>query len=345
MKWKLIINIVTFIALGLIIYFARHDIADVVRRLSELDLWVLALMIPAQFLVFFTYAKIFHHTFKITGKDVSTRQLFGPSIELNFVNHIFPSAGVSGFSYLTLRLKEYGTSTAKSTLAQLARFAFMFISFIALLLVALILLAAEGRTSSLVVLAVSAVTFSMVFATAVLIFVIGSESRIRRFSNALARWLNRLIHMFHRRNPETISLARVEKTFRELHEDYVLIRGNMSCLRQVLVWSILAALAELLLLYLAFVAHGEWVNPGTIIIAFVIASVAGLFAILPGGLGIYEPLMTAVLISGGVPPALALSATLVYRVITLLLSLVTGYVLYQRTIHRHGHGTTDLSSQ
>jgi uncharacterized protein (TIRG00374 family) len=125
----------------------------------------------------------------------------------------------------------------------------------------------------------------------------------------------------------------------------VLIRGNMSCLRQVLVWSILAALAELLLLYLAFVAHGEWVNPGTIIIAFVIASVAGLFAILPGGLGIYEPLMTAVLISGGVPPALALSATLVYRVITLLLSLVTGYVLYQRTIHRHGHGTADPPSQ
>jgi putative heme transporter len=345
MKWKLIINIVTFAALGLIVYFARQDIADVARRLSELNLWVLALMIPAQFLVFFTYAKIFHHSFKITGKEVSTRQLFGPSIELNFVNHIFPSAGVSGFSYLTLRLKQYGASTAKSTLVQLARFAFMFISFIALLLVALFLLAVEGRTSSLVVLAVSAVTFSMLFATAVLIFVIGSESRIRRFSNALARWLNRLLHIFHRHNPEVISLTRVEKTFRELHEDYVLIRGNMSCLRQVLVWSILAALAELLLLYLAFVAHGEWVNPGTIIIAFVIASVAGLFAILPGGLGIYEPLMTAVLISGGVPPALALSATLVYRVITLLLSLVTGYVLYQRTIHRHGHGTADPPSQ
>lgn len=345
MKWKLIINIATFVALGLIIYFARHDIADVAQRLRDLNLWVLLLMVPAQFLVFFTYAKIFHHSFKVTGKEVTTKQLFGPAIELNFVNHIFPSAGVSGFSYLTLRLKQYGASTAKSTLAQLARFAFMFMSFIALLLVALVLLAGEGRTSSLVVLAVSAVTFSMLFATALLIFVIGSEFRIKRFSNVLARWLNKLLHVFHRKNPEIISLARVEKTFHELHQDYVVMRSNLRQMRQVMIWSLFAAVAELLLLYLAFVAHGEWVNPGVVIIAFVIASIAGLFAILPGGLGVYEPLMTAVLISGGVAPALALSATLVYRVVTLLLSLLTGYVLYQRTIHRHSDGTTDLPSQ
>ncbi len=342
MKWKLILNIATFAALGLIIFFARHDIARVFEHMRDLNVLVLLLMAPAQLLVYFCYSKIFYYFFNATGTAISIRQLLAPMIELNFVNHIFPSGGVSGFSYLTLRLKPYGVSTARSTLSQLARFGFMFMAFIGLLLIALILLAAEGHTSSLVVLAVSAVTFSMLFVTLVLVFVIGSNRRIAIFTNGLAKLLNRLIHLVRRKHPETISLSYVERTFTELHEDYLLIRSSPKTMIRVALWSLAGSLAELTLLYLAFVAHGVWVNPGAIIIGFVIASLAGLFAILPGGLGVYEPLMTAVLISAGIEPVLALSATLVYRVISLLLSLLTGYVLYQKAVRRYG--TTNLSS-
>jgi putative heme transporter len=302
-----------------------------------------ALMIPAQFLVYFTLAKLFYYFFEATEVRVPLKQLFAPMIELNFVNHIFPSGGVSGFSYLTLRLKPYGVSTAKSTLAQLGRFAFMFIGFIALLLFALVLLAVEGRASSLVVLAISAVTFTLVFVTGILIFVIGSESRIAAFTGALARTINRMIQIFRPRHPETISLGNVRRTFLELHEDYALLRQDVRKMRKALAWAMAVNLAELLLLYLAFVAHGAWVNVGAVIVAYVVANLAGYIAILPGGVGIYEPLMTAVLISAGVQPTLALSATLVYRVISLLLSLLTGYLLYHKAIHRYG--TADVQSQ
>jgi uncharacterized protein (TIRG00374 family) len=342
MKWKLALNIATFVALGLIIFFARNDITRVFEHMRDLNVIVLLFMAPAQLLVYFCYAKIFYYFFNATGTNITLKQLIAPMIELNFVNHIFPSGGVSGFSYLTLRLKPYGVSTARSTLSQLARFAFMFMGFICLMLVALILLAAEGHTSSLVVLAVSAVTFSMLFVTTILIFVIGSEHRIAVFTNVLAKSLNRLIHLVRRKHPETISLERVQKTFIELHEDYLIIRRSPKAMGRVGVWALGSSLAELTLLYLAFVAHGAWVNPGAVVIGFVIASTAGLFAILPGGLGVYEPLMTAVLISAGVEATLALSATLVYRVISLLLSLITGYILYQRAIQRYG--TTNLSS-
>lgn len=343
MKWKLILNIATFLALLLIIFFARDNIANVFVHMSDLNALILLLMLPAQFLVYFCYAKIFYYFFNATGTNISFKQLVAPMIELNFVNHVFPSGGLSGFSYLTLRLKPYGVSVARSTLSQLARFSFMFIAFIGLLLIALILLAAEGHTSSLVVLAVSAMTFSMLFLTAILLFVIGSRHRIALFTSGLTRLLNKLIHIVRRGHPETISLSNVEKIFTELHEDYLLIRAKPVVMGRVAVWSLAASAAELTLLYLAFVAHGVWVNPGAIIIGFVIASLAGLFAILPGGLGVYEPLMTAVLISAGVQPGLALSATLVYRVISLLLSLLTGYVLYQKVMVRYG--TTNFRGQ
>lgn len=343
MNWKLWLNLITFVALIVLIWFARHDILMVFEQLRNLNLLIVALMIPAQFLVYLSLAKLFYYFFFATGTHLRLKDLFAPMIELNFVNHIFPSGGVSGFSYLTIRLKPFGVSTAKSTLAQLARFAFMFMGFIVLLLVALLLLAIEGRVSTLMVLAVSAVTFTLLFVTTVLIFVIGSESRISGFTGALARMLNRVIHVFRRRHPETISLANVKRTFLELHEDYILIRRDWGKMRQAMLWAMLVNLAELLLLYMAFAAHGAYVNPGAVIVAYVVANLAGYLAILPGGLGIYEPLMTAVLISGGVQPTLALSATLVYRVISLLLSLVSGYFLYHKAIHRYG--TANIQGQ
>lgn len=339
-KWKLWLNLVTFAALALIIYLARNDIGHVFAQLKDLNIFVLLLMLPAQGLVYFTLAELFYQFFKATDSAVPLRKLISPMIELNFVNHIFPSGGVSGFSYLTLRLKPFGVSTAKSTLAQLIRFALLFMSFIGLLLIALLLLAIENHTSSLVVLIVSAVTFTMIFATSILVFVIGSETRISAFTKGMARFLNRIIHVVRRKHPETISLTNVHKTFLELHNDYMLIRKDLSRMRSTLVWGFLASAAEILLLYLAFVAHGVWVNPGAVIVAYVIANLVGYIAILPGGIGLYEPLMTAVLISAGVSPSLALSATLVYRVISLLLSLISGYVAYQRAIQRYG--TPDL---
>lgn len=343
MRWKLILNIITFAALGLILYFAREDITTVFKNLGSLNLWVLLLMVPVQFLVFYAMAKVFYYFFNASGTALTTKQLFSPMMELNFVNHVLPSVGISGFTYLTLRLKPLGVTTAKSTLAQLARFAFVFIGFIGLMLISLILLAADGKTNSLIILIVSAVTFSMIFGTGILVFIIGRESRISWFAGGFARFINRLVGVFRPGRPEVISLDRVHQTFSELHKDYILVRQNAGRMKKVIMWAVIVDVLELVLLYLTFVAHGAWVNPGIPAIGFVTASLAGLFAILPGGLGVYEPLMTAVFISTGVPAALALSATLVYRVVTLIISLLSGYVLYQKAIARYGKDS--LSSQ
>lgn len=343
MKWKLWINIATITALGLIIIFAWNDIAAAVASMRELNPWLLLLIIPGQLFVYFAQAHLFANFFRATSCRLPMRELFPAMLELNFVNHIFPSGGVSGFSYLTLRLKPHGISTAKSTLAQIARFAICFMGYIVLLIVALVALALQDHMSGLMLLVVSAITFTIIFFTSVIVFVIGSEQRVAIFTRGLARRMNRFIHVFRPRHPETIHLKLVEETFLELHEDYKIIRSDTGTMRRIFLWAMVVNLAEVALLYLVFLAHGAWVNPGAVIVAFVIASIAGFVAILPGGIGIYEPLMAGVLISAGVPAGLALSATLIFRVITLLLSLLTGYALYQRVVHKYG--SARLSSQ
>lgn len=122
----------------------------------------------------------------------------------------------------------------------------------------------------------------------------------------------------------------------ELHEDFVLLKSNILEMKWAFLWITIACLAELGLLYAVFVAHGEWINPGVVVVALVVASTAGLIAALPGGLGVFEPLMGAIFIAMGVSPGLAVSVTLVFRIITLLLTVVTGYPLYQKEIAKYG---------
>ena len=91
---------------------------------------------------------------------------------------------------------------------------------------------------------------------------------------------------------------------------------------------------EIATAYLAYIALGHLVNPGAVILAYAVASFAGLIAILPGGIGVYETLMIAVLASAGVPKALALSATLIYRIFCMLVFLPAGFVLYQLALRK-----------
>lgn len=336
MKIKLWINIFTFVAITVVVIFARHDIVLAFQKMQQLNLLVLALMIPAQFFAFFAVGRVYYHFFKATGSPLPMKTLMPAAIELNFVNHIFPSGGISGFSYLTLRLKHEGVSTAKSTLAQLVRFTMAFVTFIGLLLLALVMLAAEDRVNRFIMLIAAALTFTILFLTMIMVYVIGKGTRIREFTQVMSRALNKIIQIVRPRHPETINLKRTEQMFTELHEDYVLLRRDFRKMWPVVGWALVANAAEIGLVYIAFLAHGAWINPGALIIAYAIATTAGLIAILPGGLGVYEPLMATVLLSAGVPADLALSATLVSRVVTLVLALGSGYVLYQRTLRRYG---------
>lgn len=340
MKVKLWLNIATFVALGLVIFFGWHDIEKAFHAMLRMNAWVLALMVPTQLFAFYAVAQVYYHFFKATHVKVSHKTLLPAVVELNFVNHIFPSGGISGFSYLPFRLKKAGISTAKSTLAQLARYVLTFVTFIGLLILALGLLALEDRASRVIIFIATALTFSILFITIIVGYVIGSERRIKSFTKNLAHFLNKIIHLFRRKHPETIRLNKVERTFHELHEDYMQVKKDFGRMKLAVLWAFISNIAEVTLIYIVFIAHDAWVNPGGVIIAYAVATIAGMLAILPGGLGVYEPLMAAVLLTAGVPAHIALSATLVSRVIALVLALGSGYVLYHVALKRYGKTTT-----
>lgn len=331
---KFWINLFTFGALILLVVISRKQIADAFGKLADLNGIFLLFIIPLQTLNYYSVTRLYKDYFRTQGEDIPTRTMWSIVMELNFVNHVFPSGGVSGFSYLSLRLKQLNISTAKSTLAQLLRFGLTFTSFLILLFVGMLLLALGRHTSPLIVLVSSSVAFMTLFGVIVAGFIISDEKRIKAFVGLLPKVVNKIISKVRRHNRDTINMAKVEETLTDLHKDYVMLSADWRKLKRPFLWAMMVNLTDLLTIYSVYLAFGSYVNIGALIIAYAVANFAGLIAILPGGVGIYEGLMTATLASAGVNKALALSATVVYRVLNMSFSLPIGYYLYNRALKR-----------
>jgi uncharacterized protein (TIRG00374 family) len=330
--WRELLNFITVIAMLGLVYALRHQIFDTLKAIKHVNYWALLLMIPLQMLDYDAYARMYRNILAHLKQPVAYGPLYRVSLELNFVNHAFPSGGVSGISYFGLRLRSFGVKAGTSTLIQLIKFLLIFISFQVLLAVGLLALAIGGKANNVMLLVAAVLATLTVVATMILTYIVGSKTRINHFFTFLTKLANRLIHMVRRGNPETINTARVERVLDEMHENYVLLRYNVDLLKRSLFYALVANMCELLTLYVVYIAFGHWVNIGAVIIAYAVANFAGLVSVLPGGIGIYEALMTGTLVAGGIPAALSIPVIVMYRILSMIIQLTPGWVLYHRSL-------------
>ncbi len=334
-RWKLIINIFTFVALFVLIYAVRHQVGQTVSNLGKVNAWALLLMLPAQLMNYDAYARMYRYLFAVLDAKVSYRSMFRVTLELNLVNHAFPSGGVSGFSYFGLRLKNFDVRGTQATLVQGMRFILVFISFQLFLFLGLILLAIDGKVNNFLLLVAGSLSTLLVIGTIAGAYIIGSKERMNKFFTSLTKVANRIIHIVRPHHPETINIQRVEHLFDDLHENYMIFKRNPRALKWPLIHSLFANLGEVLTVYVVYIAFGAWVNPGAVIIAYAVANFAGLISVLPGGVGTFEALMTAVLASAGVSPGLSIPVTIMYRVLNRAIQLPPGYYYYHKAVGGH----------
>lgn len=331
-RWKLVVNIVTILALIGLVVALWDQVADVFSRLDEVRWWALLLLIPLEILNYDAQARMYQTLFAVVGNKLSYKNMYRLSLELNFVNSVFPSGGVTGISYFGVRMRSNDVTAARATLVQLMKLILLFLSFELLVLLGLIILAAEGKANGLVLLIAGALSTVMVFGTLGFVYIIGSQRRIKSFFTALTKVLNRIIQIVRPKHPETINIARAHEVFDDMHQNYLLFRNKLPELKRPFAYAIVANITEVLAVYAVYVAFGEWVNLGAIILAYAIANFAGFISVLPGGVGVYEALMTAVLVVAGVPAALSIPVVVMYRVLNTLIQLPPGYYFYHKAL-------------
>lgn len=329
---KLILTIATIAGMVILVISLHQQILGTIRNFRRIDLWILLLIIPIEAMNYHAQAKLYQLSMNALGAKFSYWYWYRVSLELNFVSTIFPSGGISGVSYFSVRLKPKGVSTAQSTLIQVMKFFLIFFAFQILLVFGMIFLAIGGRANEVVILVASSIITLLVILTGGTIFIVGDKHRIDTVFTFMTRFINRVIKFIFPKKDETINVEKVRKVFLELHGDYLLFRHNKQLLKWPLIYAILANLTEVAAIYVVYLAFGHWENPGAIILAYAVANFAGIMSILPAGIGIYEALMTLTLAASGISASLSLPITIMYRVVNTIIQNIPAFVLYQKNL-------------
>lgn len=335
--WKLIVNVVTILALVGFLFAIRGQLVDTFEEITHVAWWVLLLIIPLQIWKYDAQARLYRALFLIVGNRFSYRQMYETALELNFVNTVFPSGGVSGISYYGVRMRADNMTGGRATLVQIMKLGLQFLSFEVLLAFGLLALAIKGDVNVFIFMLTVILATLLVAATAFFAYILGARGRIGAFHVALRGFVNAAYKLLTGgRGKRRFELARVDDLLLELHSNFQTIKGRWRELKRPFYLALAVNVAEILTIYAVYVAFSQWVNIGAVILAYSVANFAGFVSVLPGGVGIYEALTVAVLVAGGVPAALGLSVTIMFRMLSTILQLVPGYYFYHRTIHR-GH--------
>ena len=332
--WKLIINIVTIVALVVLVFFLRSEIVGTFENLKKVDTWALLLLIPIEMWNYDAQARLYKSLFQALGNTVSYKGMYQIALELNFINSVFPSAGISGVSYFGVRLRSETDKITggKASLVQMLKLMIVLVSFEVLLILGLIFLALGGHVNNLTILVASSVSTLLVIGTFAFIYILGSKNRINATFAYITKALNWIIHLFRPGKADAIHIERVRRVVDELHNNYKLIHANYKLLKKPFLFATLANLSEVLAIYAVYIAFGHWINIGAVILAYAVANFAGFISVLPGGIGVYEALMTAVLAISGVPASLSIPVVIMYRVLNTLIQVPPGYYFYHKTL-------------
>ena len=336
------LNIVTLLLIVLVIFFARNDLVKAWYLLSSVNIWLFLLIIPFQFLSYFAAGAIVFSYLKAKGDLNGVSWLEQPkmALELNFVNHVFPTAGVSGISYMAFRLGKLGVSHGRATLAQVVRLAMTFVSFAALMMVAVLWVTFDGSITRFTILIASSLVSIILAGIAGTIFLVGSPKRLEKFEAFLDGLLNkRLARIFKRKRP-LVRRDAMHKFFSDLHADYLSLKADPKCLVRPFWWGIVFNLAEIMMFFITFLSLGAFVNPAPILIALGLAGLVGAFLVTPGGAGGFEAAMIFFLTTAGIPAAVSVAGVLLARTSLIIITIGSGYVFYNAAMKKYGKRDT-----
>ena len=273
---------------------------------------------------------------KKDARKVSRWTLMRVSLELNFVNHAVPAGGLGGLGYITWRLKPFGATAGQSSFMYVLRYVITICANQLQTILAIIFLLIFGSvpTSGSWVIALTALlSIGIIAAIGLLIVIASSKQRIAWFAKTatnITNWLVAKVTLGHK--SEVLQRSVVDKYLADAHEDLMMARRHKKLLLRPIAWGILYSFLEIATYWIVAASMGHPEILPQIMIGEAIGSVMG--AVVPYGL--YELGMAGIMVSLGVPIALAGTVVLMTRVIVLASTIISGYGFYQHSISKIG---------
>lgn len=339
MSVRTVVSTLTLVLLAAVLFEARHSIQRAWLLLADVNIWILALVIPVVMLSYFAVGEMIFSYLrqKKLISHLNPLKLMRISLELNFVNHILPSGGASGVAYLNWRMGKLGVNMARATMAQAVRYVAGFMAATVMLLIGLLMVTVDGTVNRWIILMSAGLILTMVIGTFALYFAVSNKARIEKIASWLTRTANLIVRQVtFGKKSAALNYNHVKKYFEELHLDYIELRHDKKLLWQPFLWGLLYVGMDVAMFWITFAAFGVYVNPATILIAYHLASLAGFLVVTPGGVGAYEWIMVTIIVMSGIVQEQAIAGIVLARTIILLVTVVFGYMFYQQAIYKYG---------
>lgn len=333
------ISIATFVLIVVILFFSRRELHHAWGLVGHVDWWILLALVPVIMIGYLAAGEMTFSYLRQKGliKKISIWNQMRISLELNFVNHILPSGGVSGVSYMNWRLGKYGVSTGKATMAQGVRYVSGFAAMATLLIVAVFWVTIDGTVNRWIILMSSMLVTLMIVTIIGSGFLFSSVTRMHNIAGKITRFCNNIVRKVTLgKVAELISAKAATEFLDDMHDDYVALMREKRLLVKPYLWGLFFTITEIAIFWIVFWGLDTVVNPAPILIAYGLASLAGFVVVTPGGAGAYEAIMVAVLAIAGMAKGEAIAGILLARVIILLVTIVVGWILYQQVVMKYG---------
>ncbi|MDH3227919.1 MAG: flippase-like domain-containing protein [Thermoleophilia bacterium] len=299
---------------GVALYFVGPSLLEVLGswdQVSQLEWWWFALAIAVHAMSFACLWALQRIALRTNAwLPVITSQLAG-----NVAARLLPGGPTAGAAAQFTFLRTAGISTSTATSGLTAAGILQLGTTLALPLIALpaVILGAPAPRSLLTAAWLGAALFAVLLAFAIAVFI----------DDRPLTWIGRLIDSIRR----SLRFLRTPRsaTAKMLLAERDALRGGLDTRwTRAVVFAVSRALFDYLTLIVAIAAFGVEARPSLVLLAFAAAALLALIPLTPGGLGFVEAGLTGTLALAGLSPAEAVSAALLYRLVSFWLPLPIG---------------------
>ena len=312
---------ISIVILAVMLYFVGID--QVINALKIAKLEFIAIAIAMQFFTFFLYTLRWKILNNVAGINVGIKKLLPMVLVGLAVNNITPSGRGGGEpvrAYILSREESYPMEeTFATVVADRALDTFPFIVLAVLTIIGMTL--SFNFDTWLLVLMVVAVIAILI----VLILLIYMSVN-PKFGQRIEGWIIGLVRRFYKKNSEEFE-EKIHDVIAGFQDTMKMVISNKKVLYYAMPLSFVIWIFEILRVYFVFMSFGAVVSPVVIGEVFILACLAGMIPLLPGGLGAVDGIMILFYSAAGITASISAAATVIERLISFWMATIIGMVI------------------
>lgn len=325
--WRALLGGAIVLALVLVIWRHAHELGEAARLLRRAHpVWFVGALL-VQALVYLCFATVYYRGLHLLGYHLRLLALYPVAFVAIFLGRAFPMGGTSTFAFLLYQLRRRGVPDGIGAVTVTLDGLSYLLAFLALLGAGFLYLFTHGELRLNEVLFVALVTLAILGLAMYVWGLSRDRALLTRRALALKDGMARLLR-------RSWGDTKVLTFIAELYEGGALISRNRFGFVQLVALHLVALLLDCLTLLLLFWTVGEWPHLSVVLLSYGLAYFVSTLSSLPGGGGTFEAAMTVTMVTLGVERPVALSVTLLYRLLAFWLPLGISVLVYRR-VHYH----------